>query len=139
MLGSRKQGSVKVHVLQIIFHLGQSASLPSFSSLSLAALGLSANPPPGPRSFRHLPGSLQLSLTCEQARPTDFQLEVELIFHGVGHVSVQESLQAQLVPGVQGPGAEAMPGFAGEGPRGGEGGRQPGPSQGQREKTSRRR
>lgn len=103
-------------MLQITFPLGQSASLPSFSSLSLAALGLSANPPPGPRSLRHLLGSLQLCLTCEQARPTDFQLEAEVVFHGVGHVSVQEGLQAQLVPRVQGPGAEAMPGFAGKGP-----------------------
>lgn len=63
-------------------------------------------------------------LTCEQARPADLQLEAELVFHGVAHVGVQESRQAQLVPGVQGPGAEAMPVFAGKGPRGGQGGSQ---------------
>ena len=108
-LGSRKWGSTKLHVL-----LGGSASLPSPSSLSLAAFCWKPSPPPGFRSFWPRSRSGWPSLTCEQARPANLQLEVELVFHGVGHIGVQESCQAQLVPGVQGPGAEAMLVFAGE-------------------------
>lgn len=118
MLGSRKWESVQLHVLQDVLHPGLSHSPPSPYSLSWAALGLKPSPAWGLTSSWRLPGSGQLPLTCEQAWPTDLQLEVELVFHGVGHIHVQKSCQAQLVPGVQGPAAEAMPVFAGKGTEG---------------------
>ena len=90
--------------------------LPSPSSPSLAALRLEPSPLWGLGSFSWVSlGSGQFPLTCKQTWPPDLQLEVELIFHGVGHGGVQERRQAQLVAGAQGPGAEAMPVFSGEG------------------------
>lgn len=86
---------MRLHELQIVFHLGRTASLPSRSSLSLAAFGPKPSPLWGLRSpSQPQSGSGQLCLTCEQAWPTNLQLKVELILHGVGHVGVEERRQA---------------------------------------------
>lgn len=113
----RKWGPIKLPVLQVVPHLGGPSSLPwgleslAASSLSLAAACLKPFPPRGLESSFWL----LAPLTCKQAWSTDLQLEVELIFHGVGHFSVQESCQAQLVPAIQGPIAKTMPVFTGKG------------------------
>ena len=105
MLGSRKRGRRGMSFRLSSIWAGQ----PSLSPLPFPT-------PPWPRIFFPAPsGSSQLPLTCEQAGPTDLQLEVELVFHGVGHIGIQESRQAQFVPGVQGLGVEAMLVFAGKG------------------------
>lgn len=80
---------VRLRELQDVFHLDRTTSLPSSSSLSLAGFGLKLPLLWGLGSpFQSQSRSGQLCLTCEQARPTDLQLEVELILHGVGHVGI---------------------------------------------------